>query len=139
MLQLAEVEVDKEERPLRSHKIRSSEVLFNPFDDIVPRANRRLKKDKTEEVKKSKSKATKNFNLLSFGEEVEEVNRVSQSMKGKSKSSHDLLKDDPYLSSVPAVKSEATDEERGLSESPGKKDAEMTRENAVSVNEGENV
>lgn len=27
-----------------------------------------------------------------------------QSMKGKSKSSHDLLKDDPQLSSVPAVK-----------------------------------
>lgn len=27
-----------------------------------------------------------------------------QSMKGKSKSSHDLLKDDPHLSSVPAVK-----------------------------------
>lgn len=25
-------------------------------------------------------------------------------MKGKSKSSHDLLKDDPHLSSVPAVK-----------------------------------
>ncbi|NWJ09234.1 CWC27 protein, partial [Crypturellus undulatus] len=109
MLRLAEVEVDKEERPLSPHKIRSSEVLFNPFDDIVPRANRRLKKDKPEEeVKKSKSKATKNFNLLSFGEEAEEeeeeVNRVSQSMKGKSKSSHDLLKDDPHLSSVPAVK-----------------------------------
>ncbi|NXE44683.1 CWC27 protein, partial [Casuarius casuarius] len=109
MLRLAEVEVDKEERPLSPHKIRSSEVLFNPFDDIVPRANRKLKKDKPEEeAKKSKSKGTKNFNLLSFGEEAEEeeeeVNRVSQSMKGKSKSSHDLLKDDPHLSSVPAVK-----------------------------------
>ncbi|NXX13987.1 CWC27 protein, partial [Podargus strigoides] len=109
MLRLAEVEVDKEERPLSPHKIRSSEVLFNPFDDIVPRPNRRLKKDKPEEeTKKSKVKGTKNFNLLSFGEEAEEeeeeVNRVSQSMKGKSKSSHDLLKDDPHLSSVPAVK-----------------------------------
>ncbi|NXT52112.1 CWC27 protein, partial [Pluvianellus socialis] len=109
MLRLAEVEVDKEERPLSPHKIRSSEVLFNPFDDIVPRPNRKLKKDKPEEeTKKSKVKGTKNFNLLSFGEEAEEeeeeVNRVSQSMKGKSKSSHDLLKDDPHLSSVPAVK-----------------------------------
>lgn len=57
-----------------------------------------------------KPKGTKNFSLLSFGEEAEEeeeeVNRVSQSMKGKSKSSHDLLKDDPHLSSVPAVESE---------------------------------
>ncbi|NXW24157.1 CWC27 protein, partial [Circaetus pectoralis] len=109
MLRLAEVEVDKEERPLSPHKIRSSEVLFNPFDDIVPRPSRKLKKDKPEEeAKKSKVKGTKNFNLLSFGEEAEEeeeeVSRVSQSMKGKSKSSHDLLKDDPHLSSVPAVK-----------------------------------
>ncbi|XP_074712500.1 spliceosome-associated protein CWC27 homolog isoform X1 [Strix uralensis] len=109
MLRLAEVEVDKEERPLSPHKINNSEVLFNPFDDIVPRPNRKLKKDKPEEeMKKSKVKGTKNFNLLSFGEEAEEeeeeVSRVSQSMKGKSKSSHDLLKDDPHLSSVPAVK-----------------------------------
>ncbi|NWH75080.1 CWC27 protein, partial [Piaya cayana] len=109
MLRLAEVEVDKEERPLTPHKIRSSEVLFNPFDDIVPRPSRKLKKDKPEEeTKKSKVKGTKNFNLLSFGEEAEEeeeeVSRVSQSMKGKSKSSHDLLKDDPHLSSVPALK-----------------------------------
>lgn len=55
----------------------------------------------------------KNFSLLSFGEEAEEeeeeVNRVSQSMKGKSKSSHDLLKDDPHLSSVPVVESEKGD------------------------------
>ncbi|XP_021236481.1 peptidyl-prolyl cis-trans isomerase CWC27 homolog isoform X2 [Numida meleagris] len=121
MLRLAEVEVDKEERPLSPHKIRSSEVLFNPFDDIVPRPNRKLKKDKAEEEdKKPKVKGTKNFNLLSFGEEAEEeeeeVNRVSQSMKGKSKSSHDLLKDDPHLSSVPAVKSDAANEERYLSE-----------------------
>ncbi|NXU20096.1 CWC27 protein, partial [Pardalotus punctatus] len=109
MLRLAEVEVDKEERPLSPHKIRSTEVLFNPFDDIVPRPNKKLKKDKPEEdTKKPKVKGTKNFNLLSFGEEAEEeeeeVSRVSQSMKGKSKSSHDLLKDDPHLSSVPAVK-----------------------------------
>ncbi|NXG71072.1 CWC27 protein, partial [Baryphthengus martii] len=109
MLRLSEVEVDKEERPLSPHKIRSSEVLFNPFDDIVPRPNRKLKKDKPEEeTRRTKVKGTKNFNLLSFGEEAEEeeeeVSRVSQSMKGKSKSSHDLLKDDPHLSSVPAVK-----------------------------------
>ncbi|XP_074022998.1 spliceosome-associated protein CWC27 homolog isoform X2 [Numenius arquata] len=114
MLRLAEVEVGKEERPLSPHKIRSSEVLFNPFDDIVPRPSRKQKKEKPEEeMKKSKVKGTKNFNLLSFGEEAEEeeeeVNRVSQSMKGKSKSSHDLLKDDPHLSSVPAVKSEEGD------------------------------
>lgn len=108
LLRLAEVECDGNERPLRPHKIRTAEVLHSPFDDIIPRDIKRSKKEKDkEEVKKSQSKATKNFNLLSFGEEAEEdeemVTQVSQTLKGKSKSSHDLLKDDPRLSSVPAV------------------------------------
>ncbi|XP_070332849.1 spliceosome-associated protein CWC27 homolog isoform X2 [Odocoileus virginianus] len=114
MLRLTEVDIDDEERPRNPHKIRSCEVLFNPFDDIIPREVKKPKKEKPEEeVKKLKPKGTKNFSLLSFGEEAEEeeeeVNRVSQSMKGKSKSSHDLLKDDPHLSSVPAVESEKGD------------------------------
>ncbi|XP_015246900.1 PREDICTED: peptidyl-prolyl cis-trans isomerase CWC27 homolog [Cyprinodon variegatus] len=108
LLRLAEVECDANERPLKPHKIRTAEVLHSPFDDIVPRETKKSKKEKDkEEAKKSQSKATKNFNLLSFGEEAEEdeemVTQVSQSLKGKSKSSHDLLKDDPRLSSVPAV------------------------------------
>ncbi|XP_002714107.1 spliceosome-associated protein CWC27 homolog isoform X2 [Oryctolagus cuniculus] len=114
MLRLTEVDIDDDERPRNPHKIKSSEVLFNPFDDIIPREIKKPKKEKPEEeVKKLKPKGTKNFSLLSFGEEAEEeeeeVNRVSQSMKGKSKSSHDLLKDDPHLSSVPAVESEKAD------------------------------
>uniref|UniRef100_A0A1A8GKA1 Spliceosome-associated protein CWC27 homolog n=1 Tax=Nothobranchius korthausae TaxID=1143690 RepID=A0A1A8GKA1_9TELE len=108
MLRLAEVECDADERPLNPHKIRTTEVLHSPFDDIIPRETKKGKKDKDkEEAKKSQSKATKNFSLLSFGEEAEEeeemVTQVSQTFKGKSKSSHDLLKDDPRLSSVPAV------------------------------------
>ncbi|XP_076614701.1 spliceosome-associated protein CWC27 homolog [Chaetodon auriga] len=108
MLRLAEVECDDEERPLNAHKIKTAEVLHCPFDDIVPRELKKARKEKDkEEGKKSQSKATKNFSLLSFGEEAEEeeemVNQVSQTLKGKSKSSHDLLKDDPRLSSVPAV------------------------------------
>uniref|UniRef100_A0A4W3KGZ8 Spliceosome-associated protein CWC27 homolog n=1 Tax=Callorhinchus milii TaxID=7868 RepID=A0A4W3KGZ8_CALMI len=145
MLRLAEVEVDNDERPLNPHKIKTTEVLHNCFDDIIPRVLKKHKKEKKEEeMKKSLSKGTNlhcvhvkehrktgtegglqpiepilpvigfvgylNFSLLSFGEEAEEeeeeVNRVSQSMKGRSKSSHDLLKDDPRLSSVPVVESE---------------------------------
>ncbi|XP_044000634.1 spliceosome-associated protein CWC27 homolog [Gambusia affinis] len=109
LLRLAEVECDANERPLKPHKIRTAEVLHSPFDDITPRETKKSRREKEkEEVKKSQSKATKNFNLLSFGEEAEEdeemVTQVSQTLKGKSKSSHDLLKDDPRLSSVPAVK-----------------------------------
>ncbi|CAI9590235.1 unnamed protein product, partial [Staurois parvus] len=108
LLRLTEVEIGEEERPVNPHKIKTSEVLFNPFDDIVPRVTKKLKKEKQkEESKQAKVKGTKNFKLLSFGEEAEEeeevVSRVSETMKGKSKSSHDLLKDDPRLSSVPAV------------------------------------
>lgn len=114
MLRLTEVDIDDEERPRNPHRIKSCEVLFNPFDDITPREIKKPKNEKPEEeVKKLKPKGTKNFSLLSFGEEAEEeeeeVNRVSQSMKGRSKSSHDLLKDDPHLSSVPAVESEKDD------------------------------
>ncbi|XP_072310459.1 spliceosome-associated protein CWC27 homolog [Eucyclogobius newberryi] len=109
MLRLAEVECDCNERPLKPHKIRSTEVLSSPFDDIVPRETKNSKLERKEEAKKSQSKATKNFSLLSFGEEAEEeeeaANQLTQYFKGKSKSSHDLLKDDPKLSSVPAVNS----------------------------------
>ncbi|KAM9330988.1 spliceosome-associated protein CWC27 homolog [Gastrophryne carolinensis] len=105
LLRLAEVDIGEDDRPVNPHKIRSGEVLFNPFDDIVPRVTKKSKKQ--EEEPKVKTKGTKNFSLLSFGEEAEEeeeeVNKVSEIMKGKSKSSHDLLKDDPRLSSVPAV------------------------------------
>ncbi|XP_059214030.1 spliceosome-associated protein CWC27 homolog [Centropristis striata] len=108
MLRLAEVDCDDDETPVNPHKIKTAEVLHSPFDDIIPRETKKSKKEKDkEEGKKSQSKATKNFSLLSFGEEAEEeeemVNQVSQTLKGKSKSSHDLLKDDPRLSSVPAV------------------------------------
>ncbi|KAG8131060.1 putative Peptidyl-prolyl cis-trans isomerase CWC27-like protein, partial [Naja naja] len=115
MLRLSEVEIGIDERPVNPYKITSTEVLFNPFDDIIPRTSKKLKNEKpVEEVEKTKSKGTKNFSLLSFGEEAEEeeveVNKVSQSMKGKSKSSHDLLKDDPHLSSVPAIDSDKGNE-----------------------------
>ncbi|NP_001086199.1 spliceosome-associated protein CWC27 homolog [Xenopus laevis] len=110
ILRLAEVDIGEDERPVNPHKIKCTEVLFNPFDDIIPRIDKKTKKDEEEEGKKSKAKGTKNFNLLSFGEEAEEdeeeVNEVSKVMRGKSKSSHDLLKDDPRLSSVPAVERE---------------------------------
>ncbi|XP_057674987.1 spliceosome-associated protein CWC27 homolog [Corythoichthys intestinalis] len=133
MLRLADVECDSNERPLNPHKIRSSEVLHSPFDDIEPRESKKAKKEKEkEEGKKSQSKATKNFSLLSFGEEAEEdeemVNQASQSLKGKSKSSHDLLKDDPRLSSVPAVdKAEKTSGDEAKEDDEREKMSELVR------------
>lgn len=119
MLKLQDVETDPNDRPLYPPKIIRSEILSNPFDDIIPRVVKKIKKDKDEEKKaKSKSKATKNFSLLSFGTEAEEdeeqVSKVSKKFSGKSKSSHDLI-DDPRLSSVPVLE---TKENENL---PGKR------------------
>ncbi|XP_050403420.1 spliceosome-associated protein CWC27 homolog [Patella vulgata] len=106
LIKLQESEVDGSDKPLHPYKIIKTQILSNPFDDIEPRAIKR-KEDKNEEKKpKSQSKATKNFNLLSFGEEAEEDEeenvQVTKDLKIKSKSSHDLT-DDPRLSSKPAV------------------------------------
>ncbi|KAK6989768.1 peptidyl-prolyl cis-trans isomerase CWC27 [Biomphalaria glabrata] len=116
MLKLQDVEVDDTERPTFPPTIIRTEILSNPFDDIVPRMIKRNKKEKEEDKKvKSQSKATKNFSLLSFGEEAEEdeeqTYKVVKKFSGKSKSSHDLT-DDPLLSSVPVVDSEKTSSKR---------------------------
>ncbi|KAK6315567.1 hypothetical protein J4Q44_G00130910 [Coregonus suidteri] len=69
MLRLAEVECDQEERPLNPHKIRTTEVLHSPFDDIIP-------------LGLCPVYFVRNFSLLSFREEAEEeeemVTQVSQ-------------------------------------------------------------
>ncbi len=59
ILRLNEVPTNKEDHPLDPvPKILKTEVLANPFDDIVPRVDPR-KLDKTREKAKSQSKATK--------------------------------------------------------------------------------
>ncbi|KAH9491973.1 Peptidyl-prolyl isomerase cwc27 [Bulinus truncatus] len=107
MLKLQEVEVDANEKPVFPPSIIRTEILSNPYDDIEPRMIKKSKKEKEDDKKvKSQSKATKNFSLLSFGEEAEEdeeqTYKVVKKFSGKSKSSHDLT-DDPLLSSVPVV------------------------------------
>ncbi|XP_055605662.1 spliceosome-associated protein CWC27 homolog [Uranotaenia lowii] len=99
MLKLEEGEVYENEKPHFPHKILKTEVLNNPFPDIVPRV---LEKKKSEGKEKKKEKGVKNFGLLSFGDEAEEeeheTNRfVQKNIVGKGKSSHDVL-DDPGLS-----------------------------------------
>ncbi|XP_055843367.1 spliceosome-associated protein CWC27 homolog [Episyrphus balteatus] len=98
MLKLEEGLVDHTERPMYPHKIIKTEILHNPFDDIVPRTT---KSDSKKEKRKKKEKGVKNFGLLSFGEEAEEdeeeSNTFAQKNAGKAKSLHDVV-DDPKLS-----------------------------------------
>lgn len=73
---MGEVEVDSNDRPLDPIKIVSVEVLWNPFEDIIPRDLSKVKdfieKGKTSSVEvksENKVKKVKDTNLLSFGNE----------------------------------------------------------------------
>ena len=105
MLKLEEFLVDRNDRPKDPPKILKTEILSNPFDDILPRAASSDKKSKRAEEKVEHVKGKKDFGLLSFGDEAEEEEEElsTSDFKGKSKSSHDLLTDDPKLSTVPVV------------------------------------
>ncbi|XP_076166913.1 spliceosome-associated protein CWC27 homolog [Ptiloglossa arizonensis] len=105
MLKLEEALVDENDKPLYPPKVIKTEILNNPFSDIVSRVTTR----KSEEVKdstKSKKTGVKNFNLLSFGEEAEgdeeESVILNKQFTGKGKSAHDHLTD-PKLSAQPAI------------------------------------
>ncbi|XP_059454575.1 peptidyl-prolyl cis-trans isomerase CYP57 [Corylus avellana] len=106
LTRLGEIEADKDDRPLDPPKINSVEVLWNPFDDILPRAPpKALIKSTTDTDKKdTKIKAVKKLNLLSFGEEAEEEEKELVAVKQKIKSSHDVLDDPRLLKSSSDVK-----------------------------------
>ncbi|KAL5226603.1 hypothetical protein ABZP36_014868 [Zizania latifolia] len=113
LLALADVETDKDDRPVYPQKIISVEVLWNPFDDIVPR---KLKKTeptaKADAELKPKKKAVKQLNVLSFGDEVEEEeNEAASSVKDKIKSIHDVLDDPRFLKGEPQDEQLTKDQE----------------------------
>ncbi|XP_051137704.1 peptidyl-prolyl cis-trans isomerase CYP57 [Andrographis paniculata] len=97
LLHLGEVETDQNDRPVDPlPKIVSVEVLWNPFDDIVPRKIR-VQALPSSEKKETKQKVTKKLNLLSFGEEAEEEEIELAAVNAKIKSSHDVLNDPRLL------------------------------------------
>eukprot|EP01039_Chlorochromonas_danica_P007885 gene7885-8697_t len=91
VLKIGEVEVDGADRPLDSLRVTKIEVLWNPFDDLLPRS-RPVAQDRQEDSKKkkgaSKAVAVRDSKLLSFSapddeDDEEEVIQV------KFKSAHD--------------------------------------------------
>jgi peptidyl-prolyl cis-trans isomerase SDCCAG10 len=85
---LGELEVDPDDRPLYPPRIIGSEVINNPFNDIVPRETKRSAAD---EVVKVKVKVKLNTKLLSFQDDVEdEMNSGRVSPKFKIRSAHDI-------------------------------------------------
>ncbi|KAL5783474.1 hypothetical protein ACOSP7_008503 [Xanthoceras sorbifolium] len=124
LLRIGEVDADKNDRPLDpAPKVLSVEVLWNPFEDIVPRASLRPSIQATTETenKDIKKKAVKKLNLLSFGEEAEEEEKELAAVKQKIKSSHDVL-DDPRL----------LKEEKGLAGDKTIKDVQLSVREALS-------
>ncbi|XP_057959215.1 peptidyl-prolyl cis-trans isomerase CYP57 [Malania oleifera] len=130
---LGDVETDKDDRPLDPPpKITSVEVLWNPFDDIVPRLARAAPPSVTDNgIKDPKKKAVKKLNLLSFGEEAEEEEKELATVKQKIKSSHDVL-DDPRL-----LKEDILNKELNSSEAKALKDMQLSVREALRLNKEE--
>ncbi|KAK8509197.1 hypothetical protein V6N13_062254 [Hibiscus sabdariffa] len=128
LLRIGEVDTDQNDRPLDPPpKIKSVEVLWNPFEDLVPRVTSRSSIEPTAEAenKDSKKKAVKKLNLLSFGEEAEEEEKELAAVKLKIKSSHDVL-DDPRL-----LKQEVPDKEQDLAAAKAAKELQLSVRGAL--------
>ena len=96
LMRLNDVEVDASDRPVEAIEIKGTEVIWNPFDNIVPRVVQSgvvAGVGSVEEKKRARKrarKATKDDKLLSFGDEEEEGGRDDTLLvKKKMHSSHD--------------------------------------------------
>ncbi|KQK08443.1 peptidyl-prolyl cis-trans isomerase CYP57 [Brachypodium distachyon] len=118
LLALADIETDKDDRPVHPQKILSVEVLWNPFDDIVPRQLKKIQPAaKADAEGKPKKKAVKQLNVLSFGDEVEEEeNEAGSFVKDKIKSIHDVLDDPRFLKVEPQVEQLSKEQEEKKNE-----------------------
>ena len=102
-LRIGELEVDKLDRPVHPPRILSTEVLENPFQDIVPRSPAEEREEpkrllETEKAKAGTKKAkTRNKALLSFGDEEGED---LPTIKTKIKSVYDLEDQQPHPTKV---------------------------------------
>ncbi|EIE22031.1 cyclophilin-like protein, partial [Coccomyxa subellipsoidea C-169] len=69
-MHLNDLETGEDDRPTHPPVIKEVEVLWNPFDDIIPRSTREEREAEAAARKEKKSRK-KNTALLSFGEEAE--------------------------------------------------------------------
>lgn len=114
-----ELECDSKDRPLYPPRIERTEVLLEPFDDIIPRAKPQVKE---EAPKKPRKREKKNLSLLSFGEEAAEEESTLEKVQVKVKSSHDVL-DDPRFSKQSVDMTSATSSALKKSEASARRSA----------------
>lgn len=101
VLKLNDLDMDEEDRPLEPPVLKSVEVLWNPFEDIVPRTSAAQRRAEAEAAaaaqRKARKPVKKNLKLLSFGGEAEEDDQGLLEVAGanaKIRSAHDVLEDD---------------------------------------------
>lgn len=91
ILKFNDLQMDENDRPEFPPKILGTDVLWNPFDDIVPRMKPKAVQEPKPAPKLKKACAKKNMNLLSFGDEAqedEEADVTAATSLPKMKSSH---------------------------------------------------
>jgi len=100
VLKMGELEIDDNERPLYPPRIKTTEIILNPFDDIAPRISDRERliaeaaAAQAKEPVKKKKKEKKRLNLLSFGEEGAQEFEPSEELlqqKRSNNTSNDLV------------------------------------------------
>lgn len=123
LVRIGEVEVDKTDRPVDDVVIRSTEVIWNPYDDIVPRCVA-PETQPTQTNERKPIEAVQNKKMLSFEDSDEDE---EEDNKKKISSAHDALKDSRLVSQPVCVDNLKTqgeevpkeeDDERGSPRSP---------------------
>lgn len=105
LLRFNELDVGADDRPEQPPVLTRADVLWNPFEDIVPRVDRDAKEAaakaeaerRDREAKAAAKKAAKkNFSLMSFGDEAEEEDQeaAAAARQLKIRSAHDALEDE---------------------------------------------
>lgn len=139
MIKLEEGEIDSDERPLYPNKILSTEVLSNPFPDIIPR-ELASKASNDKPSKKKTPKPVKDFKLLSFGEEAEDdeeqIQEMNQKYQVKKKHNPEFIETDDILEGDVKKRSYSSTDESGSDNEEqynGSETAEKTKRSDVSV------
>jgi len=134
LLSMNTFDVNDDERPLKPPQILKTEILWNPFDDIIPRMLQPEVVEKPPEVVKPKPVLNKNLSLLSFGDQAEEEsesnfvpisslvskgNSTTTSSTGTSQKSFkrtrdSLLDDTDTFNNIQIKKEEKTEEKKKL-------------------------
>merc|ERR1719376_587176 len=93
ILKFNEINTDDDDRPDTLIVIKSTEVLSNPFPDIVPRKRAKSADQAPKKKKKKKRKTEKNTSLLSFGDAADDDIIINEASKKKLKAKHDVDED----------------------------------------------